>query len=266
MDAVSAIIGNMRAVAPPGQRRLDDDVLAELRELTRALIAARTGAAEEHARFLAIAERGLCLPEAELAGRLRDATVMVTGGTGCIGSVLISQLVARGSGRVISVSRGISNEWPTDPAAEYRRADVRDRAAMDALIGTLTAMLVLAAGLGVLNTVVLDTRERVHELGIVKALGMTPRQTVTMVLTSIAGIGLIAGAIGVPIGVALHRYVLPIMAHTTGENLPHADIAVYQPVALAALVVGGLIIAMTGALLPAGWAAAVRPSTALHTE
>jgi hypothetical protein len=80
------------AVAPPGQRRLNDGVLAGLRELARVLIAAKTGAAEEHARFLAIAERGLCLPEAELAGRLRDATVMVTGGTGCIGSALMSQL------------------------------------------------------------------------------------------------------------------------------------------------------------------------------
>src|SRR6266481_4067326 len=124
----------MRAVAPPGQRRLDEDVLAELRELTRALIAAKPGAAEEHARFLAIAERGLCLPEAELAGRLRDATVMVTGGTGCIGSVLMSQLAARCPGRLVSVSRGSTDDRPLRPGAEYRRADVRDRAAMDALI------------------------------------------------------------------------------------------------------------------------------------
>ena len=142
MGSVAEIVGKMRAVAPPGQRRLDDNVLAELRELTRALIAARTGAAEEHARFLGIAERGLCLPEAELEDRLRDATVLVTGGTGCIGSALISQLVARGSGRVVSVSRGISKERPAEQAAEYRRADVRDRAAMDALIGEIRPDLV----------------------------------------------------------------------------------------------------------------------------
>lgn len=142
MDAVSAIIGNMRGVAPPGQRRLDDDALAELRELTRALIAAKTGAAEEHARFLAIAERGLCLPEAELSNRLRDANVMVTGGTGCIGSTLMAQLAARASGRLVSVSRGITDEWPLHPGAEYRRADVRDRAAMDALIGEVRPDLI----------------------------------------------------------------------------------------------------------------------------
>ena len=65
VGTVSEIISSMRAIAPPGQRRLHDDVLAELRELTQALIAAKTSAPEEHARFLAIAERGLCLPEAD---------------------------------------------------------------------------------------------------------------------------------------------------------------------------------------------------------
>src|ERR1700756_48616 len=42
------------------------------------------------------------------------------------------------------------------------------------LIGTLTLLLAIVAGLGVQNTVVLQTRERVHDLGIFKAIGMTP--------------------------------------------------------------------------------------------
>jgi NAD dependent epimerase/dehydratase family len=140
--STSEIISTMRAVAPPGRQRLGEDVLAELRELTQALIGARGGAGEEHARFLAIAERGLDLPEAELADRLRDATVLVTGGTGCIGSTLMAQLAARGPGRLVSVSRGLTNDWPIHQGAEYRRADVRDRAAMDALIGEIRPDLV----------------------------------------------------------------------------------------------------------------------------
>jgi predicted lysophospholipase L1 biosynthesis ABC-type transport system permease subunit len=38
------------------------------------------------------------------------------------------------------------------------------------------------AVLGVLNSVLMATRERVHDLGVYKALGMTPRQTITMVI------------------------------------------------------------------------------------
>ncbi|MEW2049869.1 ABC transporter permease [Streptomyces sp. NPDC005476] len=139
-------------------------------------------------------------------------------------------------------------------------------AAMNALIGTLTLMLVVVAGLGVLNTVVLDTRDRVHDLGVLKALGMAPRQTVTMVVTSVAAIGLVAGAVAVPAGVALHRFVTPLMGDAVGMTLPASDIAVYDVPDLALLALGGLVIAVAGALLPAGWAARTTTATALRTE
>src|SRR6266705_1220259 len=66
---------------------------------------------------------------------------------------------------------------------------------MIALIGTLTLLLAIAAALGVVNTVVLHTRERVHDLGVFKAIGMTPRQAVAMVVCWVAGTGLAAGVI-----------------------------------------------------------------------
>ncbi|MFC9099096.1 FtsX-like permease family protein [Streptomyces sp. NPDC057072] len=137
---------------------------------------------------------------------------------------------------------------------------------MDALVGTLTLMLVTVAGLGVLNTVVLETRDRVHELGVFKALGMAPRQTVTMVLTSVGGIGVVAGAAGVPAGVALHRFVTPLMGNAVGMALPTSVVAVFPAPLLAVLALGGLVIAVTGALLPAGWAARQDTATALRSE
>jgi putative ABC transport system permease protein len=138
--------------------------------------------------------------------------------------------------------------------------------AMDAITATLTLMLVLVAGLGVLNMVVLDTRERVHDLGVLKALGMAPRQTVAMVITSVAGIGAIAGLLGVPAGIALHDYIVPLMGNAAGTKIPSADVAVYHVPALVPLALGGLLIAVLGALLPATWAARTRTATALRTE
>ncbi|GAA2376813.1 FtsX-like permease family protein [Dactylosporangium salmoneum] len=138
--------------------------------------------------------------------------------------------------------------------------------AMDTLAGTLTLLLVAVAGLGVLNTVVLDTRERVHELGVFKALGMAPRQTVAMVLTSVAGIGLLAGLVGVPAGIAVHDWILPRMGHAAGTRFPAHILHVYHPPLLAALALGGLAIALAGALLPAGWAARTGTARALRTE
>ena len=40
METVSEIIGNIREIAPAGQRRLDDTTLRQLRDLTRSLMAA----------------------------------------------------------------------------------------------------------------------------------------------------------------------------------------------------------------------------------
>ncbi|MFE7835543.1 FtsX-like permease family protein [Streptomyces sp. NPDC057474] len=154
--------------------------------------------------------------------------------------------------------------------AAFARADTAGSSsvivAMDALIGMLTLMLVVVAGLGVLNTVVLDTRDRVHDLGVYKALGMTPRQTVAMVVTSVAGVGLLAGLVAVPAGIALHRAVTPLMGDAIGMTLPATDLAVYDGPVLASLALGGLVIAVTGALLPAGWAARTGTAAALRTE
>jgi putative ABC transport system permease protein len=134
------------------------------------------------------------------------------------------------------------------------------------LIGTLTLLLVAVAGLGVLNTVVLQTRERVHDLGVFKAVGMTPRQTVTMVVCSVAGIGLVAGLIAIPAGIALHHYVLPVMGHAAQTDLPPSVLSVYHPLEVVLLGVAGLVIAVAGALLPASWAARTRTASALRAE
>ena len=136
----------------------------------------------------------------------------------------------------------------------------------DALTATLTLMLVSVAALGVLNSVVLDTRERVHDLGRLQGGGMTPRQTVAQVITSVSGIGLLAGVVGVPLGIAVHHFVAPEMAATVGLTLPPVEMAVYPATLIAVLIFGGLAIAVAGSLMPAGWAAKVRTATALRTE
>ncbi|GLW72140.1 hypothetical protein Kpho02_44390 [Kitasatospora phosalacinea] len=137
---------------------------------------------------------------------------------------------------------------------------------LDALTGLLTLMLVVVAGLGVLNTVVLDTRERIRDLGVVKALGMTPRQTVSMVVSSVVVIGLVGGVVGVPLGVLLQRIVVPAMGDSAGIRLPDTVVDVYHALPLALLGLGGVVIAVLGAMVPAGWAARTRTAVALRTE
>ncbi len=133
------------------------------------------------------------------------------------------------------------------------------------LIGLLTLLLGVVAALGVLNTVALDTRERAQTIGVLKSLGMTPRQTLAMVVTSVAGVGLVGGAVGIPLGVALHHAVAPVMAGAADLRLPDAMVEVYSTPAYAALAASGAVLAVLGAMLPATWAARMR-AAAWRTE
>jgi putative ABC transport system permease protein len=134
------------------------------------------------------------------------------------------------------------------------------------LIGMLTLMIAVVAGLGVLNTVLLGTRERVHDLGVFKALGMTPRQTLGMVVCWVAGPALVAAIIAAPAATVLHSVTLRAMANAAGTGIPGRFVRVLTPADLVLLALSGPAIAAIGALLPASWAARSRTAAALRAE
>jgi putative ABC transport system permease protein len=148
-------------------------------------------------------------------------------------------------------------------------ANTRGGSEIDAILGlvaALTLLVAVVAGLGVLNAVVLQTSERVHDLGVFKAVGMTSRQTIAMVVCSVAGTGLVAGLIAIPAGIALHLYVLPVMGQAAQTGLPASALDVYHARELILLALSGLVIAVAGALAPAGWAARTRTAFAPRAE
>lgn len=134
------------------------------------------------------------------------------------------------------------------------------------LISLLTLMMAVVAGLGVLNTVLLSTRERVHDLGVFKAVGMTPRQTIAMVVCWIVGPALAATVIAAPVAVILHTAVLHAMAHAADTALPAHVLNAYGPVGIVVVALSGVVIAVAGALAPASWAAGAKTATALRAE
>jgi ABC-type antimicrobial peptide transport system permease subunit len=76
-----------------------------------------------------------------------------------------------------------------------------------ALFGRLTWLVVILAGTGVFATLLTQARERVRELGIHKALGMTPWQVITMVTCWAVAPAIIAAAIALPAGTVLEPVV-----------------------------------------------------------
>ena len=130
----------------------------------------------------------------------------------------------------------------------------------------LALLLALVAALGVLNTVALNVHERRRDVGMLKSIGMTPRQVVTMVTISMAGIGAVGGLLGVALGIASHRLVMPLAAEAANIQLPVAVLRVWDAPLLLLLALSGVTIAVLGALLPARGAARLSIARVLHNE
>ncbi|MDX3692283.1 ABC transporter permease [Streptomyces europaeiscabiei] len=137
------------------------------------------------------------------------------------------------------------------------------------IIGSATALTLLlaaVASLGVFNTVVLNTRDRRRDLGMLKSIGMTPRQVTVMTVASMALLGALGSLLGIPLGVAGHQLVVPRMADAVDITLPSYMTDVWNAPALAGLALAGLVIAVLGAYLPARRAARLTVADVLHNE
>jgi putative ABC transport system permease protein len=139
------------------------------------------------------------------------------------------------------------------------------------LIQILTILVAALAGLGVLNATLMLTRERVHDLGVYKAVGMTPRQAIAMVTCWAITPGIISAAIALPAGIALHNTVIHALASNQPgpqafSTVPASVLHVYTAGGLTLLALAGLAIAVIGALGPATWAATARTTSALRAE
>ncbi|GIG64892.1 ABC transporter permease [Phytomonospora endophytica] len=131
---------------------------------------------------------------------------------------------------------------------------------------TLTLVLGTVAALGVFNTVVLNARERRRDLGMLKSIGMTPRQVVAMMVTSMAALGVVGGIAGVLLGILVHRQVVPIMGEASQIELPPVLLDVWRPLSLTLLSTAGVAIAVFGAYIPARSAARLPIAEVLHNE
>jgi len=112
----------------------------------------------------------------------------------------------------------------------------------------------------------MTTKDRVHDLGIFKALGMRPVQIVVMVICWIVVPAIVAAAIAAPAAVWLNDATLHAMGATAHTGIPASFLQVFGAGRLTLLSLAALGIAVAGALLPATWAARAHAASALHAE
>ena len=127
------------------------------------------------------------------------------------------------------------------------------------LLYVLLAMSVVISLFGIVNTLVLSITERIREIGMLRAIGLTRSQLRRMVRYESVITSGIGGVIGIVLGVALAWvFCLGLADQGIVFRVPWLQLVVFFVVSIAAGVLA--------AVLPARRAARLDPLDALHYE
>lgn len=146
----------------------------------------------------------------------------------------------------------------------------RTFAAFQVFVGGVAVVTFLIAGTGIANTLITAIYERTAEIGLMKAVGATTRQVMTVFLAEAAAIGGGGGLCGLGIGLILNQVVNAVARQAASSQLAQAGGAVdIVATPLWLLIVAPAFAALVGilaGLYPARRAAALDPVVALRHE
>lgn len=140
------------------------------------------------------------------------------------------------------------------------------------IFGGVGAIALLVAAIGIANTMAMSILERTREIGLMKAVGATNRDVLSLFLGEAAGIGFIGGVGGVVIGwlaaQAINVVALIYLAGQASEQGgPPPSVAVYTPLWLPLFALAfSTLMGMLSGLYPALRAATMIPVLALKYE
>ena len=129
----------------------------------------------------------------------------------------------------------------------------------------------IIAVIGILNTMLMAVFERIHEIGLVAAMGLKRLQVIFVFLMEAFFISLFGGVLGIFIGGALGLYVEVHGIYLGGfpEKIPFPmRNRIYTDVTLEVLIISlilGIFISMLGALYPAFKASRMQPAKAMRS-
>ena len=110
------------------------------------------------------------------------------------------------------------------------------------LLYVLLALSVVVSLFGMVNTLVLAVFERTRELGMLRAIGLTRRQTRRMVRHESVVTALIGAALGLPLGIGLAALVTQALSdYDVAFGIPFGTLAAFVAVAVVAGVVAAIM-------------------------
>ena len=152
----------------------------------------------------------------------------------------------------------LSLDATLDAEAAGGTTDIPDE--LPLLVYTLDTVLLLITVTTLVAVALLSVRERIRDYGVLKAIGLTPRQITSTVVSANAALALVASLLAVPLGVGLYLALAWITSGTTED----AVVAPWQTLAL--IPIGTVLVVVAATSVPARLATRIRTSDALRYE
>jgi putative ABC transport system permease protein len=160
------------------------------------------------------------------------------------------------TGAVVAVALSLEATLDARPAGEA--SDVPDE--LPVLIYTLDAVLLLVTATTLVAITLLSVRERIRDYGVLKAIGLTPTQITSTLVSAHALLAVIASLLAIPLGIGLYLVLAKAASGTT------EDVVLAPWWSLALIPIGAVLVVVVATSLPARLATRIRTADALRYE
>ena len=133
------------------------------------------------------------------------------------------------------------------------------------ILGGIGGVALLVAAIGIANTMIMSVLERTREIGIMKAVGASPRDIRALFLAEAAYVGAFGGILGLAMGLAGGQLIDRVIRQLNPRTNPAAIFVVGPDLALGALALA-LGVALLAGFLPARRAMRMSALSALRYE
>ncbi|MDQ1576028.1 MAG: putative transport system permease protein [Microbacteriaceae bacterium] len=140
---------------------------------------------------------------------------------------------------------------------------------INGIVGVLDAFAVIAliaAGFGIINTLLMSVQERTREIGLMKAMGMGGGRIYALFSLEAIFIGFLGSAIGALVAIVLGSVASRILSRRLLADLPGLHLLQFAPASIATIILVVMGIAFLAGTLPARRASRQNPIDALRYE